>query len=128
MHLLGADPDLRTEPELEPVREPRRRVHVNCSRVDLVQELLGIRVVLSHDRVRVPGPVLVDMLDRFIDRVHHLHCDDVVQVLRPPILLGCLDSVRDDFKDSLVPTDFDVLLSQFLHDQRKHLGGDILVD
>ena len=44
--LLGADPDLRAEPELKPVRESGRRVHIHSRRIDLILELQGIVIII----------------------------------------------------------------------------------
>ena len=44
VNLLSADSDLCTKAELESVCEPRGSIHIDRSRVDLLQKLLGMRI------------------------------------------------------------------------------------
>ena len=41
-----------------------------------------------HDRLRVPGAVTVDVVDRLLEAVHHLDRHLEAEVLRVPVLLG----------------------------------------
>jgi hypothetical protein len=58
--------DLRAEAELGAVGELRAGVDVDDSRVHLVHEAHGRRVVLGHDGVRVAGGVALDVVEGLI--------------------------------------------------------------
>src|SRR6478736_2760878 len=88
--LLGRVPDLGPHPELEPVGESRRRVHVDDGRIDSVRELPGRVAGRGHDRLRMPRSVLIHVCDRVGERIHDPHRHPHVEVLGVPILRGSL--------------------------------------
>ena len=49
VELLCADADLRAEPELKPVGKAGGGVDINRRRVNLIQKLLGIRIILRDN-------------------------------------------------------------------------------
>src|SRR6185312_17407507 len=75
-------------PVLESVGEPGRGVDVDGGRVDTGDEGVGRRRVRGDDRLRVTGPVRVDVVDRVLDRVDDGDRHLQRQVLGVPVLLG----------------------------------------
>ena len=53
MELLGADPDLGSQPELAAVGESRGGVSVDAGRIHLAQEAPGCGAVFGHDALAV---------------------------------------------------------------------------
>src|SRR5437667_7806798 len=64
VQLLGRVTDLRAHPELVAVGEPRRRVDVDGRGVNGVGKLVADLGGPGDDRVGVPRPMTVDVLDR----------------------------------------------------------------
>ena len=58
------------------------------TRIHFPQEPLRGRTILGHDRIRVMGPVPVDMPDGVVDSVDQLDGYDGVEILGLPIILG----------------------------------------
>ena len=67
VQLLGRVADLRAHPELAPVGEARRGVHVHARRVHAQLEGARGGGVARDDRLGVPAAVAADVLDRLLD-------------------------------------------------------------
>ena len=87
VEFLGTNPDLSSESEFEAVGESCGRIDVDSCRIHLIQEFLGILVILRDDRLGVTGIVVVDVGDRLVHGIHDLAGKDIVQVLFPPVFL-----------------------------------------
>src|SRR6266511_5645200 len=81
VQLLRGDADLRTEPELAAVGEPRRRVDHHRGGVHPGGETSRGRDRLGDDRLGVPGAVPADVVERVVDRVDDRGGDVRRQVL-----------------------------------------------
>ena len=57
--------------------------------VHLVQKPHRRRVVLCHYRVGMTGAVLLDVLQRLVERIDHSDASDQGQELGAPVLIGC---------------------------------------
>src|SRR6266511_3868150 len=88
VQLVSRNADLRPEPELVAVREPRRGVHEHRAGIDFAQEAQCVGVVLGDDRVGMLGAVFRDMFDRGIERRHDPDGEYGCQVLGVPVVLG----------------------------------------
>src|SRR6185369_7534554 len=76
VEFAGGNADLRAEAELAAIGELRRCVVQHDRGIDLVEEFLGRRGILRHDRVGVMRAVIVNMRERVIETVHDPRRDD----------------------------------------------------
>ena len=80
MELVRADADFRPHAELTAVRETCRSVPVDGSRIDIVEEIAGVFLILRDDRIAVPRTLPVDVIDcRFKGR-NDLRGNDQIEV------------------------------------------------
>src|SRR3954453_14375715 len=63
MQLLRRVPDFRPHAELEAIGEARGRIHVDDRGVDAVSELKGRFIRRCDDRLGVPSPVPIHVID-----------------------------------------------------------------
>ena len=89
MKLLGGNADLRPQTELAAVCEPGGGVDVHRRRIHVVQEVLGLEVVLRDDGLGVLGAVGIDEIDGLIHAACRLDSQDVVIVLGVPVAVFC---------------------------------------
>ena len=87
MEFVGADADLRAEPELVPVVESRAGIDDNGRRVDLRNECPGRCQIVRDDRVRVMRAIGGNVLDRIAKRVNHLDGKNQVEILGPEVIV-----------------------------------------
>src|SRR4051794_24175335 len=73
VQLLGADADLRAEPELGAVGEASGRVDDDGAAVDRVGEAGGGRQLTGEDGLGVSGREAVHVLDGGVERRHDCH-------------------------------------------------------
>lgn len=81
--------DLRPQTELAAVCEPGGGVDVHRRRIHVVQEVLGLEVVLRDDGLGVLGAVGIDEIDGLIHAACRLDSQDVVIVLGVPVAVFC---------------------------------------
>jgi hypothetical protein len=86
MELLGRVADLSAHPELVAVGEAGGGVDVDRGRIDRTGEPLGGLLGGGDDRLGVPGPVRVDVLDRLTQRVDHRDRHLHPEVLGVPVV------------------------------------------
>ncbi|ABA49903.1 hypothetical protein BURPS1710b_3448 [Burkholderia pseudomallei 1710b] len=129
VQLVVRDADLRAEPELEAVREARRRVHHHTRRIDFAQEAHRAVVILGDDRIGVMRAVLVDVFDRGVDAVDDLDREHRREIFGAPVFVGRVDERTDarrlEHRARVgVDAQLDTLLAIQPAERRQHRGRD----
>ena len=88
MEFVGADADFRAQAEFAAVVETRAGVDHHRRAVDPSGELLRGRQIAGHDRVGMMRAVVVDVLDRVVERADHAAGDDRAEIFGRVIFLG----------------------------------------
>ncbi len=128
MHLLRADADLRSEPELVTVSEASRGVDEHCCGVHPLQKEPRLGVAVGDNRLRVLGAICVNMPDGLFQVVNHLDRQDQVEVLGLPVLFGGGHHVRQDLLRPGAATQLHALYPQGLSHCRQEARGYIGVN
>src|SRR5437016_620920 len=85
VELVGADADFGAEAIFAAVGEAGAGVDHDAGAVHALDELVGGLGRGGEDRVGVAAAVVVDVVDRFVQGIDHLHRDDQREVFRGPI-------------------------------------------
>ena len=96
VELLRTDADFGAETEFKSVGEPGRGIYVHGGGIDFTEEPLAVLLLARHDRVRVMGTEPVDMIDRLVQVLHHLHGDDKIEIFLDPVGHRRRDNPSDD--------------------------------
>jgi hypothetical protein len=71
MQALGADSYLGAQSELPPVSEAGAGIDVHRCRVDLIHKAHSPAIILGDDSIRMLSAVLIDVIQSFVQAVHH---------------------------------------------------------
>ena len=88
-------------------------------------ELARARQIARHDRIGMLRAVTVDVLDRFVQRIHDADRDHRPQVFRGVIRRRGLCGVRDQFARALVAANLDAALQKLLAGAGQELLRDL---
>ena len=125
MQLVGTDADLGPQSKLEPVRKPRRGVHVDGGAVHLVKEALSRVIPFRNNLIGMVRPIPVDMVNRRIKRFYDFDRQNLVQITQsssPLRLPPCTNSPPR----SRAPSSSQPPFERLRHIWRK-LRGDIFM-
>ena len=88
MEAPSGDADLGPHAELATVGELGRGIVQHNGAVDAGEEFLGCVLVLGDDHLGVLRAVARDVIDGFVEPIHHAHGDDGVEIFGGPIVLA----------------------------------------
>src|SRR5690554_4600355 len=71
MQFLSTYADLCAKPELKTISKTCGCININSSCIHLLNELLTLKVISSHDGFRVFCPILAYMGNSFINTIHN---------------------------------------------------------
>jgi len=127
VELGGGDADLGAEAELVAVGEAGGGVDQHGAGVDLADKPLGMGVFFGDDRLGVERAVTVDMVDRLIQSVDNLDCQDQVQILRLPVLFTRRQRTRGEAADGFVAPDLHLEGAERIGHAGDESVGDVAV-
>lgn len=109
MELLGGYAYFRAEAELAAVRKAGRCIDIDRRRIDFVQKLLRIEIVLGDNALAVTCAVFRDMRYRLIDIIYRFYADLVIEIFFSPVLFCRRLCKIEDGADYLIAENLDIL-------------------